>query len=241
MFRTFDRTALFSLCAVALLAVVPLLLLHDNGHRIDEQSGSSMPRASVSTGPVREVAPPADATPANPPRATPAEDAGKVRSTIEPERPKAQVRIDSSASHSGSRAHASASRHLSHAASAKRESREASHVQKRAERSRDHLRQASSRPRSDEPTPNGKSGVPVTGTDAAPSKNTSQATPRDAFVQRDAPPDVSPRAPIPATTPQPKTRQEVRDELRNARMNGTLPRFGNPDPYGPGGSPSTGN
>jgi hypothetical protein len=41
--------------------------------------------------------------------------------------------------------------------------------------------------------------------------------------------------------PQPKTRQEVKDELRRARMNGSLPRFGNPDPYGPGGSPSTGN
>ena len=39
--------------------------------------------------------------------------------------------------------------------------------------------------------------------------------------------------------PHPKTRQEVEDELRKARLNGTLPRFGNPDPYGPGGSPST--
>ncbi|WP_250510740.1 hypothetical protein [Caballeronia sp. GACF4] len=36
----------------------------------------------------------------------------------------------------------------------------------------------------------------------------------------------------------PKTRAEVQDELRRARMNGNLPRFGNPDPYGPGGTPS---
>lgn len=36
----------------------------------------------------------------------------------------------------------------------------------------------------------------------------------------------------------PKTRAEVRDELRRARTNGSMARFGNPDPYGPGGSPS---
>jgi hypothetical protein len=36
----------------------------------------------------------------------------------------------------------------------------------------------------------------------------------------------------------PKTRAEVRDELSRARRNGTMSRFGNPDPYGPGGSPS---
>jgi hypothetical protein len=38
--------------------------------------------------------------------------------------------------------------------------------------------------------------------------------------------------------PRPKTREEVKEELRNARGNGALPKFGNPDPYGPGGSPS---
>jgi hypothetical protein len=38
--------------------------------------------------------------------------------------------------------------------------------------------------------------------------------------------------------PRPKTREEVKEELRNARANGALPKFGNPDPYGPGGSPS---
>ncbi|SAL00303.1 hypothetical protein AWB80_07840 [Caballeronia pedi] len=40
-------------------------------------------------------------------------------------------------------------------------------------------------------------------------------------------------------TPPPKSRQDVQDELRKARLNGSLPRFGNPDPYGPGGSPSS--
>lgn len=36
----------------------------------------------------------------------------------------------------------------------------------------------------------------------------------------------------------PKTREQVREELAHARMNGTIPRFGNPDPYGPGGIPN---
>src|SRR5579863_239200 len=36
----------------------------------------------------------------------------------------------------------------------------------------------------------------------------------------------------------PKTREQVREELAHARMNGTIPRFGNPDPYGPGGTPN---
>jgi hypothetical protein len=36
----------------------------------------------------------------------------------------------------------------------------------------------------------------------------------------------------------PKTREQVRAELERARMDGTIPRFGNPDPAGPGGLPS---
>jgi len=48
-----------------------------------------------------------------------------------------------------------------------------------------------------------------------------------------------PTAPPPAAAPSdgPKTRAQVRDELSRARTNGTMSRFGNPDPYGPGGSP----
>ena len=36
----------------------------------------------------------------------------------------------------------------------------------------------------------------------------------------------------------PKTREQVRAELARARMDGTISRFGNPDPAGPGGLPS---
>jgi hypothetical protein len=37
----------------------------------------------------------------------------------------------------------------------------------------------------------------------------------------------------------PKTRAQVRAELERARADGTLPRFGNPNPSGPGGVPSS--
>ena len=44
---------------------------------------------------------------------------------------------------------------------------------------------------------------------------------------------------MPAASNQgPKTREQVRAELARARMDGTIPRFGNPDPYGPGGTPN---
>lgn len=42
-----------------------------------------------------------------------------------------------------------------------------------------------------------------------------------------------------ATDQGPKTRAQVRSELARARTDGTLPRFGNPDPAGPGGLPSS--
>ncbi|WP_162068971.1 hypothetical protein [Burkholderia sp. THE68] len=61
-------------------------------------------------------------------------------------------------------------------------------------------------------------------------------TAQPAIQSRPLPVDVPP--PLPATPP-PKSRQDVQDELRKARLNGSLPRFGNPDPYGPGGSPSS--
>ena len=54
-------------------------------------------------------------------------------------------------------------------------------------------------------------------------------------------PPVQPVAPkpLPVRSDQaPKTRAQVRAELDRARADGSLPRFGNPDPAGPGGVPS---
>jgi hypothetical protein len=57
----------------------------------------------------------------------------------------------------------------------------------------------------------------------------------------EAPPLVQPvlPKPLPIQSGQaPKTRAQVRAELDRARSDGSLPRFGNPDPAGPGGVPS---
>jgi hypothetical protein len=75
--------------------------------------------------------------------------------------------------------------------------------------------------------------VPVETTQQQPTP----ATPEPAATQSVAPSDPSP--PVAAASDAPKTRAQVRDELRRARTNGSMSRFGNPDPYGPGGSPST--
>jgi Domain of unknown function (DUF4148) len=60
---------------------------------------------------------------------------------------------------------------------------------------------------------------------------TSQATQTAQAIQSNPGTTVSDQAP--------KTRAQVRAELERARDNGTLPRFGNPDPAGPGRSPNS--
>ena len=75
--------------------------------------------------------------------------------------------------------------------------------------------------------------VPIETTQQEPTP----ATPEPATTQSAAPSNPSP--PVAGASDAPKTRAQVRDELRRARTNGSMSRFGNPDPYGPGGSPST--
>ena len=41
-------------------------------------------------------------------------------------------------------------------------------------------------------------------------------------------------SPEPGQTQGPLTRAQVRADLARARADGTIPPFGNPDPYGPG-------
>ncbi|MGA7779548.1 MAG: hypothetical protein WCA85_17805 [Paraburkholderia sp.] len=53
-----------------------------------------------------------------------------------------------------------------------------------------------------------------------------------------APPAVQPETTLTQSNQVPKTRAEVRMELERARSDGDLPRFGNPDPAGPGGAMS---
>ena len=65
---------------------------------------------------------------------------------------------------------------------------------------------------------------------ALPPPLTQAAQSGQADSTRTLPPSTSNQAP--------KTRAEVRNEVEQARANGALPRFGNPDPAGPGGAPS---
>ncbi len=53
-----------------------------------------------------------------------------------------------------------------------------------------------------------------------------------------AQPAAQPETTVAQTSQGPKTRAEVRMELERARSDGDLPRFGNPDPAGPGGAMS---
>ena len=83
-----------------------------------------------------------------------------------------------------------------------------------------------------------RAAPPVADT-ALPSQSTAVPPPLTQAVQS-AQTDPAP-APAPvASTPNqgPKTRDEVRMEVERARTDGALPRFGNPDPAGPGGAPS---
>jgi hypothetical protein len=102
----------------------------------------------------------------------------------------------------------------------------------------------------------------VTAKTNAPAKHDEAAAQNAPVVHQVAPPvaqappvvAVPPPSPSPSPSPSPvanvapsqavstssgpKTRKQVQDELRRARADGAMPRFGNPDPYGPGGSPS---
>ena len=65
-----------------------------------------------------------------------------------------------------------------------------------------------------------------------------RATPPGAEALVPVPP-VEPTRPSVQSDQAPKTREQVRSELYRARADGMLPRFGNPDPAGPGGVPSS--
>jgi hypothetical protein len=73
---------------------------------------------------------------------------------------------------------------------------------------------------------------------ATPAVTSPPALPSSIPLQRPSAPIVEAKPePMAAESDQaPKTRAQVRAELARARMDGSLPRFGNPDPAGPGGS-----
>ena len=91
------------------------------------------------------------------------------------------------------------------------------------------------------------SGSPGGAPAVAPIAPTVASTPPRPAIMRPTPPMAEALPPVQAVAPKPlpvqsdqapKTRAQVRAELDRARADGSLPRFGNPDPAGPGGVPS---
>jgi hypothetical protein len=79
---------------------------------------------------------------------------------------------------------------------------------------------------------NGETAAPTPAVASPP------ARPQSIPLQRPSAPivEAKPEPMLAESVPAPKTRAQVRAELERARTDGSLPRFGNPDPAGPGGS-----
>jgi DNA polymerase III gamma/tau subunit len=232
MFKTLDRPQRIGLCVIAMLVAVTLLLMQISRHRGDAPWWSQEPRAAVSTGAVREEAPRAAATPGDSPVSAPVENAIDNQVSVDA---KPQDRIDSSAIKPRLQKRAAEKARPAHGVTARRKS---SVTPQTSQATFDDDKQISSRAPADAYAPK---PTPVTKPETQLSPDALPAMPRETTSQPTAQTNGSSEPAINPTISQPKTRQEVQDELRRARMNGSLPRFGNPDPYGPGGSPSTGN
>jgi hypothetical protein len=232
MFRTLDRPQRIGLCVIAMLVAVTLLLMQISGHRGNAPWWSQEPRAAVSTGAVREEAPRNAAAPKDSPVSEPVENALNNQISVDA---KPRDRIDSPAIKPKLQKRAAEKARPAHEVTARQKS---SVAPLPSQAMFDDDKQISSRAPADASAPN---PTPVTKPETQLSRDALPAMPRETASQPAARTNGSSEPAINTTTPQPKTRQEVKDELRRARMNGSLPRFGNPDPYGPGGSPSTGN
>jgi hypothetical protein len=232
MFRTLDRPQRIGLCVAAMLVAVTLLLMQISGHRVNAPWWSQEPRAAVSTGAVREEAPRTEAAPGDSPVSEPVENAINNQVSVDA---KPQDRIDSPVIKPKSQKRAAEEARPAHKVTATRKS---SVAPLPSQETFDDDKQISSPSPADAAAPN---PTPATKPETQQSPDAFPAMPRDTAAQPAAQTNGSSEPAINPTTPQPKTRQEVQDELRRVRTNGSLPRFGNPDPYGPGGSPRTGN
>lgn len=252
MTRLFDRFFLVGLCVIALLIGVPSLLLKNRGHRAGDQEWSSRQRASVSTGSVREEAPPPSiaSAPGNerqlmtkqPPDATHGASVRSLHHT------KLKAQIDPRESQRLSHSRLPKKTRVSNGTARVNEAKHATLSEERGPQPTEKPEQAQSA--------QGESHIETTVNSSASQRRDLDHTPsadtdpsKDALrppsygnpAQREVLATHDAQGPIVATSPHPKTREDVENELRKARMNGSLPRFGNPDPYGPGGSPSKSN
>ena len=262
MIRLPDRTLILSFSVIALSTVVASILHGHGVHRTDGSPWSSQHHASIETGTVRSATPepdPASATAGTGVYEVEADESRRVEITRPFDGPDAADELESGETRDN--AHAStfdrslpssiithSKKQLSHSVrSTKERSRDRSESERSEAQSNDRAPVANEHP---ERSPQGEpqsvqteradrsaiSAVLLVPDESPPTALSTSGT-ADASIESS--PGSADTQPLLKVTPVVKSRQDVKDELRRARMNGALPRFGNPDPYGPGGSPSS--
>ncbi|SAK59132.1 hypothetical protein AWB82_02624 [Caballeronia glebae] len=250
MVRFSDRIVVLGLSVILLSIIGLFALLQRHGHHTVEQAWSSRQRASVVMGAVRRAEPAVIVGSASGSLAEQEnfeeEKSDDVQTTISVIGPDAGDELDvsprerrSSPSQADRKPLPSTKTREKHqgdasASSTEKQSRRRSDAGKSEAQSDDRASRASDQP---------MASVPIEAK-SAPGALASSPDLAKSPASTPMPPDADNReshaeARPSSTAPPKKTRQDVEDELRQARMNGSLPRFGNPDPYGPGGSPST--
>lgn len=254
MLKLSDRSIFIGLSVIALSIAVPSLLLNHSRRHTEEQDWSSVPRASVSTGAVRENAASAVITESSGysgQQAKQMEHSAGIDNAADLRGSEPQEQIAIRSTRERSLAHSPAKARLSHPKASPMMAKGA-HAGSARSTADDNGTPKSAQSNIDPPASANSLSVaqPINPTNA-PSFDAYQEHDREQSTMRGAPVDLPVQAnrsnlseapsQMTTATPQPKTREEVQAELRKARMSGALPRFGNPDPYGPGGAPSTSN
>ncbi len=256
MVRISERSTSIGLCVLALSILVPSLLLRFSQHRVDEQEWSSTRRNTVSTGPVREEVPAVNFLPLNSSspdnlgrlRENPIDrrsDRSSARHAVQPRKPN---EIDLSTQRRNFRADSYAMPLPTRPVPSRKQARGITRLHRQAAPSADISKvpveeQSKLRAIVAENTSasSAKDSGSLASINANATSSSSQPPPQVNLLQTDIDINGGAPAPIFTTAPRPTSRKQVEDDLHNARMNGSLPRFGNPDPYGPGGSPSEAN
>jgi hypothetical protein len=254
MNRTSGRSLVIGLCAVALSTVVSPLFLKYSPHRRAEQAWSSHQQGSVTAGLVR-------AEPLQTPSATPDDEKRARQQALIDELTRTGIGTASrqSKSENDFDSPSDSRRSQVYKADIARSAHITPPVMKK--KPAEHMRKKNAEPSINGDTKQSEARVapapaalPSEGVQTNPS---GAPTPLRQVPAADLPNQTTTRASDPVDLPTenvqvsgggkteipvpslPKSRKDVQDELRKARSNGSLPRFGNPDPYGPGGSPST--
>lgn len=242
MVRTSDRIVILGLSVIGISIIGLFALLQHHERHPDEQAWSSRQQASVVTGAVGSSAPKASAGPAIGDSEEREDiDASNLETASSAGGPDAGDELDSSPREDNSQTSSvgkrrlppMTSRALPNITQQPRRPAERKHTaQQSNERAESFEHREAQIDQADSPSHDAFLAVQPETTNSASWDETTQPAIQSLPGPVDAP------LPSPAA-PAPKSRQDVQDELRKARLNGSLPRFGNPDPYGPGGSLSS--